>query len=153
MPVEIKITGLDKIYLLFADMPNKMRKFLRTGMEQSLLVLHENVPPYPPNPVSSKYIRTGMLGKSLGSSEAGGKVGTPTVYSVKSNDVQTIGQFGTQLSYAKYVIDPEEQAYMHKYGFKNASSFWWTMNTIKVKSEKKVIQVWERLVKGVLSVK
>ena len=70
MPVEIKITGLDKIYLLFADMPNKMRKFLRTGMEQSLLVLHENVPPYPPNPVSSKYIRTGILGKSLGSSEA-----------------------------------------------------------------------------------
>jgi hypothetical protein len=146
MPVEIKITGLDKIYLLFADMPNKMRKFLRTGMEQSLLVLHENVPPYPPNPVSSKYIRTGMLGKSLGSSEAGGKVGTPTVYSVKSNDVQTIGQFGTQLSYAKYVIDPDRQAYMHK-------GRWWTMNTIKVKSEKKVIQVWERLVKGVLSVK
>jgi hypothetical protein len=146
MPVEIKITGLDKIYLLFADMPNKMRKFLRTGMEQSLLVLHENVPPYPPNPVSSKYIRTGMLGKSLGSSEAGGKVDTPTVYSVKSNDVQTIGQFGTQLSYAKYVIDPDRQAYMHK-------GRWWTMNTIKVKSEKKVIQVWERLVKGVLSVK
>lgn len=146
MPVEIKITGLDKIYLLFADMPNKMRKFLRTGMEQSLLVLHENVPPYPPAPATSSYIRTGMLGKSLGSSEAGGKAGTPTVYSIKSNDVQTIGQFGTQLSYAKYVIDPDRQAYMHK-------GRWWTMNTIKVKSEKKVIQVWERLVKGVLSVK
>jgi len=153
MPIEIKITGLDKIYLLFADMPNKLRKFMRTGMEQSLLVLHENVPPYPPAPATSSYIRTGMLGHSLGSGIAGGKVGTPTVYSIRSNDAQTVGQFGTNLSYAKYVIDPEEQAYMHKYGFKNRSSFWWTMNTIKVKSEKKVMQVWERLVKGVLSAK
>lgn len=146
MPIEIKVTGLDKIYLLFANMPNKMSKFLRTGMEQSLLVLHENVPPYPPNPVSSKYIRTGMLGKSLGSSPAGGKVSRPSVYSIRSNDTQTLGEFGTQLSYAKYVIDPDRQAYMHR-------GRWWTMNTIKVKSEKKVIQVWERLVKGVLSVK
>ena len=146
MPIEIKITGLDKIYLLFADMPNKLRKFMRTGMEQSLLVLHENVPPYPPAPETSSYIRTGMLGKSLGSGIAGGKVSTPTVYSIRSNDAQTVGQFGTQLSYARYVIDPDRQAYMHR-------GRWWTMNTIKEKSEKKVMQVWERLVKGVLSAK
>ena len=146
MPINIKIAGLDEIYLLFANMPNKLRKFMRTGMEQSLLVLHENVPPYPPAPATSSYIRTGMLGHSLGSGIAGGKVGTPTVYSIRSNDAQTVGQFGTNLSYAKYVIDPDRQAYMHK-------GRWWTTDTIKSNAEAKIAKIWDTFIKVLLSMK
>jgi hypothetical protein len=114
---------------------------MRNLMEKSMRVLWENVPPYPPKPEASKYRRTGTLGRSLGAEGA-----KPTVYSIKGSGANMAGTFGTNLSYAQYVIDPERQAYMHK-------GRWWTMNTIKEKSLDKINKIWETFIKTLLSMK
>ncbi len=138
MPVTFQIQGLDAVIKKFGTLPKNISSTMRKLMDKSLRVLWENVPPYPPKPETSKYIRTGMLGHSLGS--GGGK---PTVYSVKGTGADIVGTFGTKLSYAKYVVDPERQAYMHK-------GRWWTMKTILDNSEGKIKAIWDTFIKILL---
>lgn len=76
-------------------------KALKGTLEKSLQVIKESVLPYPPPPPTSKYIRTGTLGRSLGSK---GVMGGGKMYSA---------EFGTELNYAPYVIGMA-QAWMHK---------------------------------------
>jgi multimeric flavodoxin WrbA len=141
MPVDIEVQGLEEALRKFETIPQKVNSTMKTLMEKSMRVLWENVPPYPPKPETSKYRRTGTLGRSLGAEGA-----KPTVYSIKGSGANMSGTFGTNLSYAKYVIDPERQAYMHK-------GRWWTMNTIKEKSLDKINKIWETFIKTLLSMK
>ena len=118
-------------------------------MFASLDTLRENVPPYIPQVVPPEvYRRTGTLGRSLGSSMQGGMGGPrPTIYGVHSGmgGKDLTGQFGTNLSYAQYVVDPERQAYMHKPGYKGRPG-WWTMTTIKEKANAKIQKIWNDMV-------
>ena len=122
---------------------------MQNTMSDSLLVLHENVPPYPLKPPESDYRRTMTLAGSLGTSPAGGRAGKPTVYSVSGSGSDVEGRFGTDLSYAKYVIDPQRQAYMHRPGYKGRPG-WWTMDTIKERANKKIQRIWQDMVNLIL---
>ena len=140
--VTIEIEGLKELIDKFDKLPNEVQQTLVKMMYVSLDTLQENVPPYISQVVPPEvYRRTGTLGRSLGSGMAGGKVGKPTVYSVRGTGKDTVGEFGTNLSYAPYVISPERQAYMHKPGYKGRPG-WWTLNTIKDKALPKIIQRW-----------
>ncbi len=141
MPVTIKIDGLAEALRRFETIPAKVNSTMRSLMDKSMRVLWENVPPYPPKPEGSKYIRTGLLGKSIGAS--GDK---PTIYSITGAGADIRGAFGTKLSYAKYVIDPDRQAYMHK-------GRWWTTDTIKSNAEAKIAKIWDTFIKVLLSMK
>jgi len=138
MPVTIKIDGLAEALRRFETIPAKVNSTMRSLMDKSMRVLWENVPPYPPKPEGSKYIRTGLLGKSIGASGA-----KPTIYSITGTGADIVGAFGTKLSYAKYVIDPDRQAYMHK-------GRWWTMKTILDNSEGKIKAIWDTFIKILL---
>jgi hypothetical protein len=109
-------------------------------MEESLRTLQESggYLGYPPKPTTSKYRRTGTLGKSLGMS--GGK---PTVYSMRGTGSEMQGRYGTNLSYAKYVIDDNRQAYMHK-------NWWWTMKVLKDRAEDKIARLWDSTISKIL---
>lgn len=133
--IEIEIQGMEELERKLAHMPEKLNQLTRTTMEASLKALQQNVPEYPPRPETSKYVRTGMLGRSLGA--AGGK---PTVYSIKGSGANVVGTFGTNLSYAQYVIDDQRQAYMHK-------GRWWTMKTIVTNTKDKIINLWNLMIK------
>ena len=138
----ITAEGIEKTIQRFSSAPRKLTELMRKGMEASLEVLHQSVPPYPSEPQGSSYSRTGTLGRSLGSGfEGGASGGKPTVYSITGSGQNVTGTFGTNLKYAKYVIDPDHQAYMHK-------GRWWTMRNIKDHAYKKVIEVWDNIVRG-----
>lgn len=142
--IDIDINGLDRAIQKMSKFPEKMKAEMNRNMHASLDVLNENVPAYPPKPESSKYIRTGTLGKSIGSSMAGGKTGTkPTVYSVTGTGGNIQGRFGTNLSYAKYVIDSKQQAYMHR-------GRWWTLDNVKENAKSKIMKIWQDMVNFVL---
>lgn len=136
--IDIDIEGLDRLERKLALLPGKLNELTKTTMEKSLLTLQQNVPEYPPAPPESKYVRTGTLGRSLGA--AGGK---PTVYSIKGSGADIVGTFGTNLSYAQYVIDENRQAYMHK-------GRWWTMKTIVENTKEKIINLWNLMIKRAL---
>jgi hypothetical protein len=107
MPIIIE--GLDELRDRMAQFPGKFQRVIAKTLEASLLKLWENVPPYPPAPASSEYVRTGTLGRTLG---AGGQ--RPDIYEVKQEGGFQVASFGTKLGYAPYVIGDNEQAWMHQ---------------------------------------
>ena len=144
--IKIDINGLDRAIERLKRVPEALNRSMIHVMTLSLLELWSAVRPYPPKPAKSKYVRRGAegLGGSLGSSEVGGRSGAqPTVYSIQGQGNKSVGRFGTDLSYAKYVIDPKRQAYMHK-------GRWWTMESIKKDALPKIKKHWYDLVKRVL---
>lgn len=148
MPVTIKIDGLAEALRRFETIPAKVNSNMRSLMDKSMRVLLENVLPYPPKPEGSKYIRTGLLGKSIGASGA-----KPTIYSITGAGADIRGAFGTKLSYAKYVIgEPGDPAYLPGQARVHQGR-WWTMGTIKSNSEAKIAKIWDTFIKVLLSMK
>jgi len=135
--LQIESRGLDEIIARMNHFPGKLKEGSNIGMNASLLVLWENVPPYPdvPNPV-----RQGTLGRTLGSSETGGKsAGSPDIYTVKALGTTGMeGRFGTKLDYAPHVIG-ENQAWMHYR--------WWKLSDIIPKAQGKIVKIWEGIAK------
>jgi hypothetical protein len=138
MPVELIVEGLDEIRARFQKAPGVFDAALRDRVEMSLGVLHESVPPYPSKSPESRYTRTVMLGKSLGSGFQGGKAGAPDIYTVTKDGSGYRGEFGTRLEYAPYVIDPDRQAWMHK-------GRWWTMKTLAERARAKIERLFQTM--------
>jgi hypothetical protein len=135
----IDIKGLKELIDRFEKMPKEVQQAMNKTMAESLRVLQEKTPGYPPKPSGSNYRRTGTLGKSLGMN--GGK---PTVYSIKGTGANVEGRYGTDLSYAKYVIDEQRQAYMHK-------QWWWTLDFVARRAKDKVISLWNTTINKIIN--
>jgi hypothetical protein len=119
--MSIEIRGLEEITRKMERFPGKFLRMARTTMEAALLFIWSKVPSYPAPPAGSDYVRTGQLGRSLGSSAGGGQTGEPDIYEVKSDGGYTSARFGTNLEYAQYVIgDREMEQASHM-------SHWWTI--------------------------
>jgi hypothetical protein len=108
-------------------------------MQAALLTLWESVPPYPAPPEGSTYERTGMLGKSLGSGEGGGKVGSsPDIFEVTAGAGGMFeGHFGTNIEYAEYVIGDDTQA-AHM-------GYWWQMKDVADRATDKIHRLFQDL--------
>lgn len=131
--IEIDDHGLSARMAAF---PAEFEKVGSATMEASLLTLWENVPPYPPPPAGSDYIRTGTHGRKLGSGIAGGRgAGTPSIYESKKLGSGFEGRFGTNLEYSPYVIGDDTQAWMH-------AGRWYQMKDIANKAKDKIIRLW-----------
>ncbi len=147
---DIRIVGLDEAIKRFKGTAKQLQGEMNNTMRESLNVLHENVPPYPPQVVPPHiYRREGMVGKTLGVSQSGSKIGKPKIYEVRKSGNQTQGRFGTNLKYAPYVIDENRQAYMHRPGYKGRAG-WWTMRTIAERATDKITEVWQAFVRVVV---
>jgi len=133
--IKMQIEGLDELEKRFSAAPGKYRKAAKKTMEGSLLVLTESVPPYPVR--ESDYIRTGTLGRRLGSSVTGAVSGQPDIFEIKEQGALFVsGEWGTNLEYAPYVIGENEQAWMHK-------DIWWTIKTVAERAQAKIQRLWE----------
>lgn len=127
----IEIRGLEEITRRMRDYPQKLSAAIKTTLGAALLALWENVPPYPPPPENSTYVRTGTLGRTLGSSEGGGKSGQPDIYEVKPlGGGEWEAHFGTNLEYAPYVIGDDTQA--------RHMQHWWKISVIKERAAEKI---------------
>lgn len=140
---DIEIEGLAEAIQKYRGASRKLGLAMRETMRNSLNVLHEKVPPYPPPPSDSTYRRTGTLGRSLGSRRGGGRAGLPDIYRVTGSTKNIEGAFGTRLDYAPYVISDDDQAWMHK-------GRWWTMNTVADRARSKIKKLWNDLINKIL---
>jgi len=142
--MQIQVEGLEELRARFAQFPNKFNAELKDTLWDSLNIVWEKVLPYPPKSESSTYIRTGTLGRSLGSSESGGRAsGSPSIYQVKSQGPKVMfGEFGTNVEYAPYVIGDKEQIRIHK------RNGWWTLVQIGERAKPKIQQAFESMARG-----
>lgn len=128
----IEVEGLKELTKRMQAYPVELHKAMSTTTSAALLVLWENVPPYPPAPANSTYDRTGTLGRTLGSGTGGGVAGEPDIFTVKPlGKTDYEGKFGTRLDYAEHVIGDGTQAKVHQ-------GVWWTMRTIAEKAAGKI---------------
>jgi len=138
----LETRGLDEWIAQLKELPDKLKEISKLGMEASLLALWENVPSYPEPPADSTYRRTGTLGRTLGSSEAGGKAsGEPDIYEVRElgGGIHE-GRFGTSLDYAPYVIGEEQSRHM---------AHWWKLTSVVNRAAKKITDIWNGLMESV----
>lgn len=129
----IEVRGLDELIKRMSRYPDKLNQVEAKGMDATLAVLHESVPPYPPPPPDSTYRRTGTLGRSLGASVSGGKAGTPSIYETKKLGSGYEGRFGTNLGYAEYVIGQLQAAW---------NKHWWQLREVAEKAKTKIVAIW-----------
>ena len=139
--IEVKLTPPDLLERL-RDHPKELNEGMQEAMYQSLLHIQYSVGSYPV--YKSKYQRTGQLGRSLGVSESGGRIGFADEQEVKPIGQHVVeGVIGTNLKYAPYVIGdgpgPAQAKHMRH---------WWTMKTVKAKAEKApgIVAIFEKMV-------
>lgn len=133
----IEIRGLDELRLRYRMFPRQVDIALNRATEASLYAFQENVPPYPPQPSGSRYIRTGWLGRSLGVGVYGGRMGRSEIWQVRKVGGGFEGKFGTALKYAPYVIGNRGQ----QSGF--MSQYWWRLEQVPGKAYNKIKQIFE----------
>lgn len=132
----VEVRGLDELLRQMKNFPHKLRQISEVGMWSSLNTLWEKVPSYPAPPSDSTYRRTGTLGRTLGSSEAGGRTsGEPSVFTVKRlGATEMEGRFGTNLNYAEYVIGDNQARHM---------GHWWKLSGVASIAQGKINKIWE----------
>ena len=149
--VEFHITGAKEFQAKLARASEEMPQALTGLMTKSILYAQGQIPAYPPPPPTSTYVRTGTLGRvvtafpgvsggrSLGGGGGGG--GGQPLTRVESIGGGVRGVIGGRLSYMPYVIDEDEQAYMHR-------GRWWTLQSVIRGAKTGIIQIFRE---GVLA--
>ena len=113
--LNIEIVGIDELRSRIAQAPERYRIIRFEGVNDSLDELRRSVPPYPPELPNQRYIRTEDLGRSLGSGFGGGfQSGTPDIWLVRSQGSAHIGEYGSRVEYASFVIGEGSQAEIHQ---------------------------------------
>lgn len=109
---------------------------LHQTTQQALFYVHSQVPPYPDAPATSRYRRTGTLGRSITTM---GSASGPALSRVEGSGSHVIGYIGSAVSYAPYVIDEGRQAFMHR-------GRWWTLQQVVSKSREGIIRIYRAFV-------
>ena len=138
MSSSIEIRGLKELFARFKGYPKKFAKVVKKTTFAALLVLWENVFPYPPPPSLGGYVRTGNLGKSLGTGMSGGKMGQPDILKVtKLGNAGFVGKFGSRLGYAPKVIGDigQQDSFFAQY--------WWRLEQVIAPSMEKIMKLYD----------
>jgi hypothetical protein len=120
------------LYARMERFPNQLGREIERTMKESLAHVHGSVPAYPPARPGSSYRRTGTLGRTLGSGQAGGAGSKPDILEVKrvgGGGFNYEGRFGTRLFYAPHVIGAQTQRPV----FKRLG--WWTMADVAERAQ------------------
>lgn len=133
MTVEIEVTTTPRdLFQRMERYPSELDAQMNRTMEQVGLHLVKSVPPYPPPPEGSTYVRTVVLGKSL--TKGGGG-------NVWNN--QKLGQgnyeftFGTNIEYGPFVIGDDTQA--------RHMGHWWRMSTVAKKAQPGIVRLFDAM--------
>lgn len=140
MSAGIEVKGLTELIQRMSDYPRQLKEAMKVAVDATLLALWGAVPPYPAPPQGSKYVRTGTLGRSLGSGDGGGASGGhPSIFTEKNlGNANFEARFGTNLEYAPYVIGDNTQAWMHQ-------GRWWVMADIATAAAQKISEIFNAL--------
>src|SRR3990167_3587775 len=139
MQITIEVRGLEELRRRMRQYPQQFDIAANRTMEAALLALQEKVPPYPPQPSGTRYVRTGTLGRSLGSGMMGGNVGRAQIFQVRKIGQGFEGRFGTALEYAPYVIGEQGM----QSGF--MSQYWWQLSSVPGRAFNKIKSLFEAM--------
>lgn len=131
-----KILGLDPVLNKYGRIQRDIRPILRQGVDRAVKYVHSQVPPYPPPPATSLYIRTGTLGREIGTevrtmgAQVVGIIGSPTVYSPWVISDRAVGGAGPQ-------------ARQHK-------GRWWTLQGVVDKARGRVLDILRNTIRDLI---
>ena len=129
--VEVDDHGLSKRMQQF---PVEYIKIASEAMVRAGFEINKAVPPYPPQPTGSKYIRTERLGRSFGSGFSGGRTGVMSIFEVKKSSGGFIaGRFGSNLGYASKVVGDRTQQDPF------FAQYWWRFESVIGKAFPKIL--------------
>jgi len=144
MTTNVKVEGLDELQAKFAKFPQVFQAALSTTMEAVLYKIWEYVPAYPPPPPNSTYTRTGLMGRSIGVSEGGHKLGKPGIFEIRKRGASFMSaSFGTRLSYAPDVIGESQKA--------PHNARWWTLGGVARMAEAATIKLFELMARKLVA--
>ena len=138
--MKIEVDGLTELSKRMSAFPNRYRKSMHVTLRASIDKIWEITGQvyYPSKPPMSTYDRTGNLGRSLGTSEHGGKHGRPSIYNVRTGGSYMQAELGTNIKYAPYVIG-DRQARQNKH--------WKKLDPdVANKAEPEIINLFEKMV-------
>ena len=139
---QIEVHGLEELQMRMQQFPLEYTKTMAKTTVTAMLVLQEQLGKpqfrYPPKPTGSSYDRTGTLGRSIGITESGARIGTPSIWKVRRvGGYNFQGHFGTNLNYAPRVIGSRGQQ------SEFFAQYWWRLEQIIGPSYRKIVQVYE----------
>lgn len=132
MSVEIEVRD-DLVVATLRRIEGGIGPEAQRAMRKSVLYVQSQIPPYPPPPPASSYRRTGTLGRTV---TAMGSASGPALGRVESAGGTVIGYVGSSVRYAGYVIDEQNQAWMHK-------DRWWTLQSVVATSRDGIKRIFE----------
>lgn len=133
--IRVAVTGDDKAIANLEHVSHGVAD-LREPTKTALLYVHSQMPPYPSPSATSRYRRTGTLGRTI---TTFGSASGPALSRVEGSGSHVIGYVGSSLSYAPYVIDASSQAFMHR-------GRWWTLQSVVEKSRDGIRRIYESFV-------
>jgi len=134
MPTEI--IGLDKT-LAHLERIGEIPAAMKDTMQEAVLYVHSQVPPYPYWPKR----RTGRLGRSITTMQAGGEPGALSRVEVPAFGGDVVGVVGTNVIYARRVISAGEQG-------KAWADRWWTLQGVVKNSWSGIVDIFKNMVHG-----
>ncbi len=138
----LKVKGLRKLERKFKRFPDEIQKGLEDATRESVLHMHEKMPPYPSPIPGQTYIRKGSGG--LGGTLTSFQGNNPDALSrVRTLGSAVVGFIGTKLEYARWVIDEAQQAFMHK-------GRWWTLQGVFEGERQEIVRIYERMVREII---
>lgn len=133
-----KAIGMEKLLRKYDEIVSRVTDAKKDAMQEGVLYVHSQIPPYPAPPPASTYVRTGTLGRSVTTLQGN----DPDALSrVETLGKDVVGYIGTKVLYAPYVLDETRQARAHR-------GRWYTLQKVVTDAVPKVRQiVRDRMVK------
>jgi len=124
--ISVKIDGLDSLSRRLEKLSGVGDALIETT-DKAVKYVHSQVPPYPPTRPGQRYVRTGTLGRSIGTE-------------VRSLGVSVVGTIGTSTVYAPWVISDKQQAWMY-------TGRWWTLQGVVRKARDGIVKIYADMLK------
>jgi hypothetical protein len=128
MSETIILKGWDHLEAKLKRIAGGMHDMRMTATQKAVIYVHGEVPPYPPAPPTSTYIRTGTLGRSI-------------TTEVRELGSQIVGVIGSDVVYAPWVISDEAvgdagpQAKAHR-------GRWYTLQGVVRKAKNAIVNIY-----------
>ncbi len=118
---EFEFKGIEELQKLINSLPELALEAAEPAMQDTMIFLHGQLPEYPPPIPDSTYDRTGTLGRRF-------------TENVNVQQAAVIGELGTNLNYAPWVVGDDfpgsEINGVMKYQAKVHQGRWWQFNDV-----------------------
>lgn len=129
---ELDPQGFDELVDALEKLERDAIAEMRGPMQQAMLYLWQQLPPYPPPLPDSRYRRRG----------SGGLAGSYST-DVRTTSTEVVGVIGAGIAYAPYVIGLADQAAIHQ-------DRWWTLDEVVEEHVDGAVEILEKGIDDIL---